>query len=112
MDRLPRSEVGGGGASVTAEDVLGGGTGGWVSLREDCINLAWLVVEQEERVEEDPSWVAPPTPPRLSSSQERVPVRRGGSSSPSLRTPELHSSRTLSDSLCPARSASSSTIEM
>ena len=93
------------------DEVRGGGTGGvdaveGGSLSELWISLAWLVVEQEERVDEDP-WGAP----RLSSSQERVPVRRGGggSSSPSLRIPELHSSLTLSDSLAPVMSANSST---
>ena len=90
-------------AEAAAEDVRGGGAGG---PEEDWTSLAWPVaevLEREEVVERDrwagvdPSWGFL----LLSSSLL-------SSSSGSLLTPELHSSLTLSLSLCRAMSASSS----
>ena len=92
-------------------DVLrGGGTGGpLVSLSDDWTSLAWLVVDELDKVEvvDNDRWfgVDPSCPGFLPFCGG---IFRSMSSSPSLLIPELPSSLKLSDSLLIAKSASSS----
>ena len=100
-----------GGLPPSPLDVLrGGGTGGPLgSRREDWTSLAWLVVDELDRVEvvDNDRWfgVDPSCPGFLPFCGG---IFRSTSSSPSLLIPELPSSLRLSDSLLIAKSASSS----
>ena len=100
-----------------AEDVRGGGAGGGpelslTSLSEDWTSRAWLGLEQLLRllVVERERWAGPEPRPGLARALGLGGRRSlaAASSSASLLMPELHSSLTLSLSLCRAMSANSS----
>ena len=105
---------------MAEEEVLGGGAGGVeesrMSRREDWTSRAWLGFEQLLRllVVDSERWAGPEPRPGLGRGLglggRRSPLAI--SSSASLLMPELHSSRTLSLSLCRAMSANSSKLHI
>ena len=105
---------------MAEEEVLGGGAGGVeesrMSRSEDWTSRAWLGFEQLLRllVVDSERWAGPEPRPGLGRGLglggRRSPLAI--SSSASLLMPELHSSRTLSLSLCRAMSANSSKLQI